>query len=140
MGLDIGVLKSADLNHASCISPVRDAKGDPYPDVSITVVSIDSDRYRDFKRKTGQAQLDKVVTFGRLRPQVDEVNEEIIDTLVACTVEWTGFEKDGEPLPPTPENVRAVYKAAPWIRDQVNLFMGDRRNFFSASANGSAKQ
>lgn len=139
MALDISVLTATDLNHASEIKPIFDAAGNAYPDVSISVVSVDSERFTAFQRKSQQARLDKMARAGQLRLTAEEVAKEQIDLLVECTVAWKGFENKGEPLTCTADNVRTVYTAAPWIREQVNVFIGDRRNFFSISQNGSAQ-
>lgn len=64
----------------------------------------------------------------------DIAAEELADLedLVALTVGWHGFEDDdGQPVPFSPENVRALYLACPPIREQALSFALDRRNFFA---------
>jgi len=53
--------------------------------------------------------------------------------MVACTVAWAGFMSGGQPLPCTPENVRAVLSSpkAQHIVEQVRRAMGDHEAFFT---------
>lgn len=137
MAFEIRRLSEADLNKPARLCPVYDQGGNPYPGVAIMVVSIDSERYREAERRVKQLRLDRLSGRGG-RANATEIDKEAFDMLVECTVDWEGFLEDGQALTCTAENVAKVYTVAPWIKEQVSVFMGDRRNFSSASSNGSA--
>ena len=76
----------------------------------------------------------KVAKKGRLQltdPQDDADYE--IDHLVACTLSWTGFARDGKPIECTPGEIRAVYESAAWLRDQATEFLRDSANFLQST-------
>lgn len=56
-----------------------------------------------------------------------------VDHLVACTLGWGGFARDGKPIEFTPGEVRAIYESAAWIRTQANEFLGDSANFLQST-------
>lgn len=61
-----------------------------------------------------------------------------LDVLVAATAGWswggnTNFE--GEKPDFTPENVRRVYRALPWLRRQVDDALGEDSEFFRSADN-----
>lgn len=103
--------------------------------VTLTLAGIDSDRYRAHQRKLQNRRL-KSLSRGRgakLDLDADDLDEESLDTLVACTLDWSGigWESDKD-LPCTPENVKMVYQKLPWLRDQVDFFIGSRENFIQS--------
>lgn len=76
----------------------------------------------------------KVSKKGRLEltdPQDDADYE--VDRLVACTLSWKGFARDGVALECTPAEVRALYEGSAWIRQQASDFLGDSANFLQSA-------
>jgi len=59
----------------------------------------------------------------------EEMEDEALDVLIACTKGWRGIDWDGQPLPCTPENVRMLYTRLPWLRREVGQFTGELSNF-----------
>lgn len=57
-----------------------------------------------------------------------------IELLTACTASWN-LTWNGKQPECTPENVRKLYAEQPWIREQVDVFVGDRANFPSTGLN-----
>jgi hypothetical protein len=59
------------------------------------------------------------------------MEREDIAGLVAVTIDWTGFERDGAPVPCTELEVRRVYvdHGFAWLRRQVNEAVHTRANF-----------
>ena len=99
--------------------------------IKITLAGADSDIYR----KTVNKSVNKRVQ--RLRPgqsvpfTAEEQEESGLNLLAICTLAWEGVIVEGEELPCTQENVKMVYQRFPWIKEQVDQFIGDRANFLS---------
>jgi hypothetical protein len=97
--------------------------------MTITLVGVDSDVYR----KTVNKSIDK--RLQRMRPgqsfpfSAEEQEENGLNLLASCTLAWEGVVVDGEELPCTKENAKALYRRFPWLKEQVDMFIGDRSNF-----------
>jgi hypothetical protein len=134
--------KSAAIVRAGLGAPLLAADGTP---CTLTLMSPESPaaKARQYRRTAaarnrlearlhaGSAKGD--ATPAELTPE-DIEREELADLedLVALTVGWHGFEDDdGQPVPFSPENVRALYLACPPIRQQALTFALDGRNFLA---------
>lgn len=76
----------------------------------------------------------KVSKKGRLEltdPQDDADYE--IDRLVACTLSWGGFAREGQAIPCTPGEVRAMYENNEWLRVQALEYLGEATNFLQSA-------
>lgn len=76
----------------------------------------------------------KVSKKGRLEltdPQDDADYE--VDRLVACTLSWGGFARDGQAIPCTPGEVRAMYENNEWLRVQALEYLGEATNFLQSA-------
>ena len=60
----------------------------------------------------------------------DRIEQDALDLLVGVTVSWENMIENGVDIPCTKENVRRVYDTYLFIREQVDDFIGNRRNFF----------
>lgn len=102
-------------------------------DIRIQLAGLDSARYREHERKISNRRLKQSLRRGGPRQVVtkEELDAEAIDLLATCTLAWENIVENGEPLECTAENARRVYTEYPWIREQVDAFVGDRSNFFS---------
>lgn len=72
----------------------------------------------------------KVAKKGKLEltdPQDDADYQ--VDRLVACTLAWGGFARDGQPIPFTPGEVRARYEATSWMREQATEYLDGTSGF-----------
>jgi hypothetical protein len=99
--------------------------------VVIHLAGMDSVRFR----KTQRANADRRFKGMQNRaPTAEELDTEGLDILVNCTLGWSGIILDGTPLECTPANVRMLYTRLPWVRKQVDTFMGNRANFLPNSA------
>lgn len=63
----------------------------------------------------------------KLEVSAESIEEQAVDLLVFSIVAWEGFTSNGEPVPCTEENVRALIADEKfiWIRDQVDTHVGD---------------
>ena len=94
-------------------------------DIRIKLAGIDSKTYREAARK----QINKRLKKGLRKISVEDTEQEEIELLAACTLDWENVEYEGKELECNPENVKFVYKEFPWIREQVDAFIADRGNY-----------
>ena len=125
---DLASFSASQLNAAS----VRILRPDGEPtDILIKVLSPDSAEYRIVSMQVQNEQL-KYSMKNRGKTTAERLAQSSLDLLVGVTVAWDGIAENGAILPFSPENVRRVYENYPFIREQVDEFLGDRRNFFKS--------
>lgn len=107
-------------------TPAVDAEGAP---VTITLAGQDSDTYRKAERTQRNRILERASRQRKYPINAEQQEEDAIEILTACTIAWSGLGENGEALPCTPEVVRRVYRHYPFIREQVDAFIAERRNF-----------
>lgn len=103
----------------------------------VTVCGTDSDTYKKIQRKqlNRRLEISQRSRNNKVNMTAEEIESESLDMLVACTKAWHTGERPelemnpGEWLPCTPDNVRLVYDALPWLKEQIDQEMGDRSNF-----------
>lgn len=113
-------------------SPLRDeATGKP---VTIFLLGPDSSVYRQHSRDQQSRRLKEMSSNRRrgltITPQ--ELEDSALDLIVRCTTGWEHIEWNGEEFPFSPENARQLYMQMPFVREQVEEFIQDRRNFFTS--------
>ena len=94
-------------------------------DIRIEILSPDSFAYKKVLIKMSKKFKDKLNSSESILD--DEAN--LIDFLVAVTKSWKNVELDHQALECTEENVRHVYTHCSDIREQVNVFLGNKANF-----------
>ena len=99
--------------------------------ITIHVLGKDSDEFQKVSRAQSKKRMAKLSKGGfRGTPiPLEELERDGIELLAACTKAWTGVQVDGKVLECTQENVIAVYERFAWIREQVDVAIGDRANF-----------
>ena len=110
--------------------PIVMGDGENAQPVTITVKGSDSKAYAaatlDMERKRNKV-LGAGGDFDHIEAQCE--------VLSRVTVAWTGLaDKQGRPAQCTPENAKALYQAAPTIRDQIAHRVANRSNFIRASS------
>jgi len=85
-------------------------------DMYLTVVGLDSKVWRRFLSKSNRLAL----------KGDDDVD---VKLFTDSTLDWRGFEENGKPLNFSKEKVFQLYKNAPYIMNQVDAFIGNRKNF-----------
>ncbi|MFO1126374.1 MAG: hypothetical protein U1E25_14595 [Methylocystis sp.] len=101
--------------------------------IVITLVGEDSERFRRASRASLDRRLKRQSAGVSAPPSAEELENNAIETLVACTIGWSGIALDGKTLDCTPENARMIYKRLRWLREQVDAFINDRANFLKPS-------
>ncbi len=105
--------------------------------ITITLYGKDSETFKRIQRKQLNRRLEQTqkARNKQLSMTAEELELEQLDVLVSCTKSWcTGSRpeielNEGEWLPCTPDNVRKIYTALPWIKEQADQEIGDRSNF-----------
>jgi len=105
-------------------------KQDDDKPITIKVLGTDSKAYRNKNREFQRERIAKM-TRNRKKTIDYTVGDEDACTLLAeCTVGWEGIELDGEAIEFSKEAAYDLYLSQSWIREQVDMFIGDRANFF----------
>ena len=118
--------------------PIYQPNGDPYLGAdgkpsTITVLGSESKAYKA-ARRVQQARLFHAARSGRAGHKTPEESERDAEELAAsAVVSWSGWEANGEPLPCTPENVKALL-AIDHIFDQVNRGIQQHASFFERAS------
>lgn len=100
--------------------------------IRIKVLGMDSKAYLDHTRKVQDRNLKKGFRgMKNLKSEVLDNNK--IELICACTVEWENIQFNSEVMLCNPENKKWLYKTYRWIFDQVDEFIGDRGNFLGES-------
>ena len=99
--------------------------------IKITLAGADSDVYRKMVNKSVNKRVQRMKPGQSLPFTAEEQEESGLNLLAACTLAWEGVVVEGETLPCNTENAKMVYRRFPWIKEQVDQFIGDRANFLS---------
>jgi hypothetical protein len=122
--MDLAKLEMNDTFNVEIVLP----DGSP-TDLVIEVCGIDSPL---FKKCSLQRQNKSLQGMKRGKQKVmsaEELEQRDYDTIVSCTVGWSGFERGDKAIEFNTENVEAIYREHGFIKDQVNEAIADRVNF-----------
>lgn len=92
----------------------------------------DAENYRATLRR----QIDRQISERKLELSAKELEDRLIERLVAITLRWENIVENDTPLDPTPANIRRLYTDQLWIREQVIAFIEDRANFLPGPPGG----
>ena len=88
------------------------------------------------RRRARLARSAKLQASGQ--PQeidLDNLEAEALESLVSMTLGFGGWSKgDDAELPYSAANARLLYESLDWLREQAQIFIGDRANFLPDSA------
>lgn len=105
--------------------------------VNIRLLGKDSERFLKKQRQLTERRIQR--SRGQRAnklPSVEETLAEQCELLAAVTLGWNIEEGDG-PVPFSEAKARDIYMRYPWIREQVDEFVGSRANFLKKGSNGS---
>ena len=94
-------------------------------DIQIKLAGADSDIYKRAINK----QVEKKLKKNTLDTNLEQEEDEEIEILVACTLDWKNVEYEGCVLECSPENIKFIYSQFIWLREQVDNFINNRANF-----------
>lgn len=113
------------VTHPITGQEMTDDNGEP---VTITLLGAESTVLKSELRKRAK----KAIQSGKKNIDIEQVEREAADMLAALTVSWTGLSENGEPLVFSKQAASEIYFKYSWLRDQVDSFVNDRQNFWSA--------
>lgn len=117
------------------VVPLTDRGGEPQfaadgSPVSITIVGMESARYR----RAHDAQTRRMMRTRRTKLEPEDIRQNRVALAAAAIIAWHGIERDGQPVPCTPENVDLLLRPS-WMLAQVESAIEAHADFF---AKGSA--
>lgn len=102
---------------------LKDEAGKP---ITITLIGQDSEKVK----KRQRVEMNKRLKNGRRQTMTaEELEEQGLQLLAFCTLSWSGIKLDGQDLDCNAANAVIVYQRLPWLKEQVDAFVGDRANF-----------
>lgn len=107
--------------HPTKEEPMLDDRGEP---MTIRLVGADSSQFRAASARIANREIKK----RKANRTVEKSEANAIELLAACTIDWS-IQVEDEPEPFSRENAEIVYREHPWLREQVDIFVGDRANF-----------
>lgn len=125
--LDVTELEGSRLHTARM--QVRSPKTGKLTNAFVEVYNPDSEEFQNVDVKITDKRMQRArSSSGNL--SAEELREMMLEKLTGITVRIESFVQNGEEMESNRANVYLLYKANPWLRDQVNEFLEDRRNFF----------
>ena len=127
---DIGTVKDTTvvtITDPRSGKPLKNADGS---DMTVTLHGPYSARYKRVMRDQQQARAESMGR-GALRATLtaDEVEEMQTEQLVACIDDWKITLEGDDPMPFSADAARAVLIEFPWLKDQLNIALGDVAGF-----------
>lgn len=126
--MDISEIKVVDdsvpmvLQHPATGEDLRDDQGRP---MTIYLVGQDSKEMRGIRSELySQNRKARTDTFDRAEARSMRI-------LVGCTKRFENLQMGGAEIEYSDEAAEKLYRDFPWIRDQVDLFIGERANFLA---------
>lgn len=134
--MDFSKLDTASPASAGEVLQIKHpATGETLEGTTIMLRGSDSPEFQ----VAAQQIMNKRLAAMNRKGTVYEVSAEVllrdgIENLVAVTIGWEAIELDGKTLEFSTANARRLYsdKRFPWLREQVDEFVSDRRNFLKA--------
>ena len=99
------------------------------PGAALLLYGGDSSACREIDRELARRNSDR-----KGRPRPDELTEQVLEKLAACTKGWRGLEEDGAPLEFSQKAAMDLYRRYPEIADRASRFIFDRTNFFPTAS------
>ncbi len=107
-------------------------------DFRIRLLGKDSKTWKSGEHQFGDKRLQQMQKTGKMgNITTAQVEDRGIKLLAAVTVEWVGLTDNGQPVPCTREKAEQLYRLSPGLAEQVDAFVGDRKNFGKPEAEKS---
>lgn len=126
--MDLGSVDTIASSNEGATLVLLHPKTGEETDIQIVLYGPDSDVVRRLKREQSERTLEALRKPGS-KPKLEELDRAASVFLAGATKGWANVERDGKPYPFTFENAVDLYQSFPWIREQVDRFIGDRRHF-----------
>lgn len=124
--LDLSAIQGDTLDQA--VLTIVNPKTNEDTPMRVTLLSPDDAEYKRRQNRLQEAELKR--RKGRREVTPEEAETSVLERFVIATVGIEGATINGVSVGSSPDAVRELYRAFPWILDQVIFFQSDRRNFF----------
>jgi hypothetical protein len=98
----------------------------------IKVLGKDSTEFQRLSKQQQRQRLHRMQKAGQTKITPEELEDDALDLLATVTKAWNFKDKEGNPYPCTPSNAINLYRDFPYIREQVDVAVGDRENFIKS--------
>lgn len=101
-------------------------------DIVIRVLGKDSDEFQKVTRAQSKKRMARLNKGGFRSGAIltpEEIEQDGIELLAACTLSWSGVVIDGAEVSCNRESALSLYERFPWIKEQIDTAIGDRANF-----------
>lgn len=122
--MEVGSLYTVEASEQGAEVQIRDPRTRKPLDVFIRVKGIDSKDFRECKRRRQKVELEAMAENRDF--DAEDLN---LQMLVDLTIDWRGLMDEGKEYTYSPERCRKLYEQSPAIREQVDVFIANRRNF-----------
>jgi len=119
--MKLSELYTTDIHDAGSELTVLDGEGNETP-LKIKVAGLDSAVFRSNTKTQQKAYIEAL----REKKEFDD-EDLVIDGLVSCTIGWRGTDQKFDKV-----LCKELYLKAPFVKDQVDRFIGERANFTKA--------
>lgn len=119
----------ADMELVHPVSDEAMLQDDKSP-ITIKLLGTDSKAYRNKNRDFQRKRIAKMTKSRSKTIDYTVSDEDACELLAECTIGWSGIIVEGKPLEFSKEAAENLYFEFSWIREQVDVFIGDRANFF----------
>jgi hypothetical protein len=115
-----------NILHPKDGSFIRNSEGQP---VTITLKGRNSMAFKNINRVISDRNRERAARGATTNEEEARQNE--IDFLCAVTVDWTFTDLDGQPFPPTADNIRKLWsdERFSWVLEQATRFAANDGNF-----------
>jgi hypothetical protein len=115
---------SMSLEHPVTGDALVDESGKP---ITIELMGMDSPEYRNKQREIQSRRMSKLMK-GKGSPMLSDA--EACELLASATKGWAGIVEEGKTVKFSTKAAFDLYMSHFWIREQVDVFIADRANFF----------
>lgn len=130
---EVGTVKETTivtLYHPATRKPLLNADQSP---MTVTIHGPYSERYKTVLREQQQRRMADMAQGDVLNMTPEEVEEFAQELLLRCVEAWDLTLEGDEKLPFSADAVASVMSEFPWVRDQVNIAMGNVAGFLEPS-------
>lgn len=101
--------------------------------ITLTLAGTDSSRYRKTRRGLVKRRQEASARTRDSTVPIEVLESESLETVVGCLLGWNGIVLDGESVEFNEHNARRVLIRLPWLVEQAETFLHDRKNFMNGS-------
>lgn len=125
--MDINQLETAPIHEEGREVQIKGPDG-LETDVYIHVVGVDSKTWRKIARKMQKGVIEESLPD----KYKDDGISERAESIAQATIGWRGITDDGKEVKFSKSKAFNLYRNAPYILNQVDVFIGNRANFMNS--------